>query len=165
MNQFTESTIGHPYFLFGVRIILGFIFLYAAIEKIAQPEDFAKNITYYGLLPTALVNFFAILLPWVELLVGIFLIVGILIRSSSLLITFLLVLFTVAISISLVRGLDISCGCFGTASGRKVGWTALGEDLLMLAGSLLLYYIPNTFASLESYLRRTPLTTDSSSPQ
>jgi putative oxidoreductase len=165
MKRFAESTLGHPYFLFGVRIVLGFVFVYAALEKIFQPEAFARDISYYRLLPNLLLNLFAIILPWIELLAGLFLLVGVLTRGSALVISSLLVLFGVAIAVSLARGLDISCGCFGTASARKVGWTTLGEDLLMLAGSVLLYYMPSTFASLESYLRKTALISDSSSPQ
>ena len=165
MNRILEYTIGHPYFLFGVRLVLGFIFIFASIEKIAQPEEFAKAITNYRLLPTPAVNLFAIVLPWVELLAGLFLILGLLVRGSSLLLTFLLSLFALAIAISLARGLDISCGCFGTASARKVGWTALGEDLLMLLGSLLLCYFPQTFFALETYLGRNFRATDAALPR
>ena len=72
MKRLLENTIGHRYFLLGVRIVLGFIFIFASIEKIAQPEEFAKAITNYRLLPTPAVNLFAIVLPWVELLAGLF---------------------------------------------------------------------------------------------
>ncbi len=149
-----RSTFGNPYFLFGIRVILGFIFIFAAIEKIAQPEEFAKAILNYRLLAVPAVNIFAIILPWVELLAGLFILLGLLVRGSSFLLTFLLSLFGLAIAISLVRGLDISCGCFGTSDVRKVGWTTLGEDILMLVGSLLLYYFPNSSATLEAYLRK-----------
>ncbi|MEK6569793.1 MAG: MauE/DoxX family redox-associated membrane protein [Bacteroidota bacterium] len=165
MKRLLENTIGHRYFLLGVRIVLGFIFVFASIEKITQPEEFAKAITNYRLLPHAAVNLFAIGLPWVELLAGLFLILGLLVRGSSLLLTFLLSLFALAIAISLARGLDISCGCFGTASARKVGWTALGEDLLMLLGSLLLCYFRHTFLALETYLGRNFRATDVALPR
>lgn len=161
MNRLLESTLGNKYFIFGIRIVLGFLFILAAIEKIAQPEEFAKAITNYRLLPNATVNVFAIVLPWVELLAGLSIFVGLLTRGSSIIITFLLGVFILAIAISLARGLDISCGCFGTADARKVGWITLGEDLLMLLGSLLLYYFPSTFAAVEDYVRKAQLNPES----
>jgi putative oxidoreductase len=157
MSHFAERTIGNRYFLFVVRLVLGFLFIFASIEKISQPEEFARSITYYHLLPIALVNLVALLLPWIELLAGLFLLLGILPRGSALLLLLLLGIFIVAIGISLARGLDISCGCFGTAAARKVGWAALGEDALMLLGSLLLYYFPSTLLTLEGYIRKSGL--------
>ena len=162
MNRFPESPLGNKYFIFGIHIVLGFLFILAAIEKIAQPEEFAKAITNYRLVPNATVNVFAIALPWVELLAGLSILVGLLTRGSSLILTFLLGVFIIAIAVSLARGLDISCGCFGTADARKVGWIALGEDLLMLLGSLLLYYFPNSFAAVESYVANASLGSESS---
>lgn len=153
MSNILERTIGHQYFIFAVRVVLGSIFIFAAIEKIAQPEEFAKNISYYRLLPISVVNLFAIVLPWVELLAGLSLIAGLVTRGSSLVISSLLGLFIVAIAISIARGLDISCGCFGTTTARKVGWAVLAEDLLMLSGSLLLYFFPSTFLTVEAYIR------------
>lgn len=164
MKRLLQSPLGNKYFIFGIRIVLGFLFILAAIEKIAQPEEFAKAITNYRLVPNAAVNLFAIVLPWVELLAGLSILVGLLTRGSSLILTFLLGVFIVAIGISLARGLDISCGCFGTADARKVGWIALGEDLLMLIGSLLLYYFPSTFAAVESYIANASLGSESSAP-
>lgn len=155
MNKSFEVAISNRFLLLAVRVVLGFLFLFASIEKIAQPEEFAQAITNYHLLPTVTVNAFAIILPWVELIAGLLLISGLLVRGSSFLLTLLLSMFAVAIFISVARGLDISCGCFGTTVARKVGWSALGEDVLMLAGSLLLFFFPSTFVSLETYLRLT----------
>jgi putative oxidoreductase len=165
MSPIVEKSLGHRYLLFFTRLVLGFIFVYASIEKISQPEEFARAIANYHLLPTAAVNLAAVILPWVELLVGLFLILGLLTRASSLLTISLLGLFTIAIAISLARGLDISCGCFGTSSARKVGWSALGEDVAMLAGSLLIFVFPNTFASLENYIRKSLAVLQSNTPR
>lgn len=118
-----------------LRYVLGFIFIYAAIGKIAQPEEFAKSIMYYRILPLAAVNVAAILIPWVELLAGLGLIGGVSIRGNAAIILGMLVMFSIAIAIALVRGLDISCGCFGTASASKIGWTRLGEDIAMIVGA------------------------------
>lgn len=118
-----------------LRYVLGFVFVYAAIEKIAIPEEFAKAIMNYRILPLATVNLAAIVIPWIELLAGLGLIAGVSIRSNAVLILSMLVVFSIAIVIALVRGLDISCGCFGTASASKVGWARLGEDIAMIIGA------------------------------
>jgi putative oxidoreductase len=154
MNKSVEAATSYRFLLLAVRLALGFLFVFAGVEKIVQPEDFAQAITNYHLLPIITVNVFAILVPWIELVAGIFLMLGLFTRGSSLLLVFLLFLFTVAAAISIARGLDISCGCFGTASARKVGWGTLGEDFIMLGGSLLLCLFPNTPVSIETYVLR-----------
>ena len=160
MKDFLRATICNRFFLLAIRLVVGFLFVFASIGKIAQPAEFAKAILNYHLLPISLVNVFAIGLPWVELVAGLLLLSGLFVRGSSLLLAFLLSLFTLAISISIARGLDISCGCFGTIGARRIGWSALAEDVLMLAGSLVLCYFPSAFVSLETYLRRTQSVTD-----
>lgn len=127
-----------------LRWALGFVFIYAAIEKIAQPELFARDIANYRLLPLLAVNIVAISLPWVELLVGLALIADVRRRGAALLIGAMLIVFIVAITAALARGLDISCGCFGTATASKVGWTRLVEDFAMLFAAIALYYFPRS---------------------
>jgi putative oxidoreductase len=160
MAKAAHAVISNQYLLLAVRLVLGFLFVFASIEKISQPEEFAKAIVNYHLVFIPAVNILALVLPWIELFAGLFLLSGILVRATSLLLTLLLCVFAFAISVSIARGLDISCGCFGTMAARKVGWTALGEDALMLAGSALLCFFPSTFFSLENYLRRHYLTAD-----
>ena len=67
------------------RIFLGFLFIYASLEKILQPEEFAKQVGYYKALPFGLENLLAILLPWTELIVGICLLAGLLVDGAALL--------------------------------------------------------------------------------
>lgn len=134
-----KSIIENKWLNLLLRYVLGFIFVYAAIEKIAQPEEFAKAIINYRMLPLFSINSVAILLPWIELLAGLGLIAGVSIRGNSLLVLSMLAVFSVAVGIALLRGLDISCGCFGTASASKVGWAHLTENIGMLLGILVIY--------------------------
>ena len=140
MNPTLRNIISHPWLIFVLRFVLGFVFVYAAIEKISQPEEFAKAIANYHLLPLFSLNVIALTVPWMELLAGFALIGGVHVRGSSLLLGVLIVVFTLAVSVALLRGLDISCGCFGTASVSKVGWTHLFENLAMLGGCLVIYF-------------------------
>jgi uncharacterized membrane protein YphA (DoxX/SURF4 family) len=122
----------------GIRVVLGLVFLLYGLDKVSQPDVFARSIANYRLLPEVFVNLMAVVLPWIEVLCGLLLIFGQWIRSAALVSGFLLVVFVIAVSITLVRGLDIHCGCFNTNAGRKIGMKLLGEDLLLLGMSFVL---------------------------
>ena len=117
------------------RLFLGAMFIYASWDKIANPEDFSGVIRNYYLLPEPATNFFAIILPWVELYIGICLILGIFVNGASLLSVGLMVMFLVALGQATARGLDIECGCFHGAS--KVGLKRILEDFLFLGMAYL----------------------------
>ncbi|MGB7061224.1 MAG: MauE/DoxX family redox-associated membrane protein [Candidatus Zixiibacteriota bacterium] len=130
------------------RVILGVIFIYASLDKISHPEQFARIIYNYKILPPFLINVFAITLPWVELIAGLFLILGIFTESASLLICFLLMVFVVAISINLFRGIDLNCGCFSTdPAGKKEGANLLIKDFVFLFLGIMVFFFNKNFAS------------------
>ena len=120
------------------RLFAGGVFIYASVDKILHPDQFAVAVNNYRLLPEILVNVFAVCLPWVELIAGTLLVLGQWQRSSSFVLSSLTVVFIIAVSISLLKGLDISCGCFNTASGRKIGFQVLFGDFILLAVLLIL---------------------------
>ena len=133
--------LNNKYLLFTIRLFFGFVFIFAAISKISDPEGFSQAIYNYKLLPLFLINIFAIILPWIELCTGILLIFGILVKENSQILSGLLIIFIVAIIISLFRGLDIECGCFGTVDGSKVGLIKILENFgLLLLGYILIKY-------------------------
>lgn len=121
-----------------LRIVLGAVFLLYGLDKVGQPDDFALAIANYKLLPEVFVNLLAVVLPWVEVLCGLLLIFGQWVRSAALLSAAMLMVFVTAVSISLLRGLDINCGCFNADGGRKIGSKLLAEDSLLLVMSLVL---------------------------
>ena len=127
---------------------MGFVFIYAGAEKISDPEAFAISISNYRLLPTAAINFFAITLPWFELVAGILLIFGIAVKENSSILFSMLLVFTIAIVISLFRGLSIDCGCFG--KGTQIGLYKLGENSLMIIGTFLLMIFGSDLLKLKS---------------
>lgn len=120
------------------RIVVGLVFLLYGLDKITHPDDFARAIANYRLLPEGLVNLVAVTLPWVECVCGLLLLAGQWVRSAALVSAFLLGVFVVAVSITLVRGLDINCGCLNAEAGRKVGFKLLVEDLLLLGAAAVL---------------------------
>ena len=115
------------------RLILGFVFIYAGIEKILDPAGLARDVANYRILPDVLVNLWAIALPWIELLVGLGLLLGFYRRGSSLVLFGLLLMFTVAITVNLVRGVDINCGCKTPwAASDRISLQKLVEEFIFL---------------------------------
>ena len=130
----------NKYFAASVRIILGAIFVYASLDKIANPQAFADIINNYRVLPVQLVNPLAIFLPWLEFITGLFMISGKWVKGSLLIYSTLLVIFIIALSQALIRGLDISCGCFSVQPTTTSNvWLRIIEDLIMLFFSVKLY--------------------------
>ncbi len=115
------------------RWSLGAVFLYAGAIKVADPSGFAQAIAAYHLLPALLINLAAITLPWVEIVAGASLIVGLLPRGGAFIVTCLLLIFACALALTLVRGIDISCGCFSTdPEAGRITWGYLARDLALL---------------------------------
>jgi uncharacterized membrane protein YphA (DoxX/SURF4 family) len=127
--------------LFVFRIVLGGLFVYAGIVKVLAPLDFAQNIRNYDLVGQSLSFIAAIVLPWLEILAGAFLIAGIWQRGAALVISGLLAFFIALTIVTMIRGLDVDCGCFG-AIDRKVGLSVIVEDLGMLYLGLCLLLAP-----------------------
>ena len=143
-----KSLINNKYLLFLFRIVLAMIFIYAGMEKISDTNGFSISINNYKILPLFLVNIFAITLPWLELTTGILLLFGIKVKENSFIISVLLIIFIIVISISLIRGLNIDCGCFGTVSGTKIGVYKIVEDLVLLLLGVILIKFDSEFLSL-----------------
>ena len=113
------------------RVVLGGLFVYAGVVKIVDPLGFAQDIRNYRLVGQAISFAAAVVLPWLEIVAGAFLIAGVWKRGAALVITGLLVFFIVLTLVTMARGLDVDCGCFGSLS-RKSGWGVVLEDLGML---------------------------------
>lgn len=97
-----------------LRWIAGGAFIYAACAKILVPCELAMDIYHYDMAPGALINIGAIILPYVELVLGACLIAGIAPRGAALGITVILILFIIILTINMVRGIEFECGCFGS---------------------------------------------------
>lgn len=117
------------------RWILGGVFIYASLDKILHPDAFAQAIYNYQILPDALINISALILPWLELILGILLIAGRLMPGTVVITNLLLILFIGALSFNVYRGLDVSCGCFSTGPDEK----AAGLMTILRDGNFLIF--------------------------
>jgi putative oxidoreductase len=119
--------LAHPWLTVRVQIALGAIFVVAALPKVFDPPSFAHMIYNYRLVPGAAVNAFALVMPWVELLAGLALILGVWPREAAALAGLLLLVFIAAIGFNLVRGHAVDCGCFDVHSAGKSREELLNE--------------------------------------
>ena len=74
----------NPYIVFIMRIILGLVFIIASYDKLLDPQQFARDISNYHFIPFGFENFVAIILPWIELFIGLSLIIGVMLDGSAL---------------------------------------------------------------------------------
>jgi len=120
-----------------LRWAVGAIFIYASMDKLLNPSAFAVAVYNYRILPGGLINLVAITLPWLELICGILLIIGLFPRAGALILSVLLLIFFSALSINIYRGIDISCGCFSVSTGTdRIGLSTLLRDLSILPMSV-----------------------------
>lgn len=126
---------------FWVRLALGLILLAASVDKILHPAAFARAVHNYQFLPDLLVNAVALVLPWLEAVLGCLLLAGVLLPGAVLVSTVLLAVFTGALGYNLARGLNVSCGCFSASVGSDPAtlWT-LARDLLFLGLGVFLFW-------------------------
>ena len=138
--------LSSPWLTARVQFVLAAFFAVAGFFKIADPPGFAHEIHNYGLLPGVAVNALALILPWLEVVAGVALFLGIARRSAARILAILLLVFIVALSINLARGRPVDCGCFGTAKVQKTDPERLNDmklailrdvGLLLLAGQVL----------------------------
>lgn len=140
-----KGLLAHPWLTIRVQIALGAIFIIAALPKIADPPSFAHMIYNYRLVPSPLINISALVMPWVELLAGLALILGVWKAAARTLVAIMLAVFIVAISINLSRDNAIDCGCFNVADRGKTHEQRIFDmkvdvfrdlGMLLLAGQL-----------------------------
>jgi uncharacterized membrane protein YphA (DoxX/SURF4 family) len=135
-----------------VRLLLGLMFVYASLDKIADPGGFARIVYQWQVLGPVPSNLVAVTLPWVELLTGLLLIAGVWKREAAAVVAVMLVVFIVAAVFVLARGIDVdNCGCTSVAAAsiapawppdwmRGVGWYLITRNVVLLAGALLLMF-------------------------
>jgi uncharacterized membrane protein YphA (DoxX/SURF4 family) len=134
------ALLTHPRFALGARVVLGCIFIVASLDKIIHPELFARTVYNYQLLPEVAVNVVALWIPWLELVAGVCLVLGLWVRGSVLVLIGLLVVFLGALGFNIARGLDVACGCFSTTSKDSVTALTLLRDSLFLVVALYLFW-------------------------
>ena len=130
------------------RITLGFVFIIASYHKILDPASFSDNIHNFHITPVAVENLAALFIPWLELILGVFLIFGVFLEGSSSITIALYIFFIFILTQAVYRGIDVHCGCFKAeadigVTDLKMGLIKrIGEDFLLL-GMAFIYRMKN----------------------
>jgi putative oxidoreductase len=140
MVKWTKAIWQNPYTAVVFRLVLGVSFIMASMSKIPYPAEFSENVAGFQMVPFLAVNFWALVMPWMELIAGLFLILGIRTRAASSILGGLLVLFIVGLTLNLIKDAPINCGCFESV-GEPIGWELVIRDVVMLvmAMQIILY--------------------------
>lgn len=129
------------YFILIVRLVLAAAFILAALPKIQDPVAFAAAVDGFRVVSGELTMWIALLLPWIELVIGLGLLVHQLRLGSGLIIGVLLVAFMGLHLSAWSRGLDISCGCFGPETSESAPnylWL-LGRNFALLLATVIVF--------------------------
>jgi putative oxidoreductase len=117
-----------------LAIVVGVVFIYAGILKIRDPLHFASDINNYQMVPWSIGIRMAFYLPWLEVFCGLALIVHRLFAGAVAITTFLMVIFIGATTWARMQGIDVSCGCFGSASSNlSLTWHLILDAALLFA--------------------------------
>jgi uncharacterized membrane protein YphA (DoxX/SURF4 family) len=139
------------------RLVVGGVWLVAGILKLPDPAASVRAVRAYELLPETLVPIVGYALPVLEVLVGLCLLLGVLVRANAVLSVVMLTAFIVGIASAWARGLAIECGCFGSGGGpaqnaaEKYPWE-LARDAVLLALAAWLAVRPRTPWALDNKL-------------
>ncbi|BDV01407.1 hypothetical protein TDMWS_14920 [Thermodesulfomicrobium sp. WS] len=123
-----------------LRYFLAVVLIAAVPHKLLDPAGFALAIARYDLVPTAMVNALALVLPWVEVILAVLLVCDVLMGPALWLTNLLFAGFAAAIGIAMARGLDIDCGCYTTGTTGSM-LVALVRDVILLVAGLILSLI------------------------
>ena len=141
------------------RVILGAVFLISGLAKISDPGRFILTLREFRLFPEVIVPFTAVWLPWLELLLGLCVLVGLLHRTSSLMLACLNAGFLAAILSVIIRGIEVDCGCFGMLADMlglpdMADMKAVARNAIFIGFCLLIFFSRREVLSLEAYIRR-----------
>lgn len=112
----------HPLVFLVIRLITGGIFVLFGLAKALEPQaSFYASIRAYNMLPDSIVPFFATCVLIAEIVCGLGVVLGLYARYSAYGLLILLVMFIIAITQAMVRGIYLpDCGCSGS-------WLKLGD--------------------------------------
>lgn len=147
IDFFYDTRSGVKAAVFVVRILVGGLLLATGILKIGHPADLAAAIAGFRLLPAGVVGPLALALPYIELLLGAYLVAGLFTRVVAAISAVQFGIYAAAIGSAVVRHIPANCGCFGPGDTAVADWPHVAFDLVLAAASVFIAYgAPGAFA-------------------
>jgi uncharacterized membrane protein YphA (DoxX/SURF4 family) len=146
-----------PALFTGCRLLLAGVWLYAGATKAGDLAASTRAVKAYQILPNGVAEVVGAALPFVEIALGLLLLLGLATRLAAATSVLLMAGFVAGIAAAWARGLRIDCGCFG-GGGELAGgespsyWLDLGRDGLLLLAAAALVGWPRTRWSLDAWL-------------
>lgn len=141
-----KFTIAQPWLTLLARLILGGVLIAAGALKVGNLQKSAMAVRAYEMLPVWMANLLGYALPWIEIGIGLLLVLGALVKINGLLGALIMLAFIIAIAQAWARGLSIDCGCFGGGGAVDPEDTKyLSEiirDIGLLGLGVFLYFYP-----------------------
>lgn len=138
-----------------VRVLVGVLFVAAGGAKAGHFSDLAEAIAGFRILPQAVIAPLAVILPFFEIGIGLYLIAGLYTRTVALIGAAALTLYAAAIASAVLRHIPANCGCFGPQDTAAADWPHVAADLALAAVCVLLAWrAPGLFA-LDNRMRNT----------
>ena len=136
------------YVVLAVTLVLAAVFIYAGVDKIRDPLQFADSIAAFTILPAVFINLLALGLPPFEIGCGLLLLGPRTRQVGALAVAVISAMFFTALASALLRGLTLDCGCFGVgAPSRPRMWLELALDVALFSSALFVYL--SSIASLQ----------------
>lgn len=158
-DDVTDADGGHrgrELFSLVARLFLGGVLLWAGAVKVGKPLTSERAVQAFEVFPQALAGWIGLALPFVEIVLGLLLVLGLFTRPVAAVSTLLMLAFVVGIAQAWARGLTIDCGCFGgggqVAAGETTYAQDIARDLLFAAAGAWLWRHPRSLASLDRLL-------------
>jgi uncharacterized membrane protein YphA (DoxX/SURF4 family) len=139
-----------------LRVLLGGIFIVAGASKVGHAAEFAAQIAGFRIVPEAVVIPMALGLPLIEILLGACLVVGLFTRVAGWVGVVLLASFDGAIASAVVRGMTVSCGCFGPNDKTVTTWEEVARDGVFVLLALVVALRPPGTLSLDRRIGNEP---------
>ena len=139
-----------------LRVAIGAIFIVAGASKVGQPALFAAQIAGFRILPEALIAPLAVMLPYWEIVLGALLVAGLFTRIAATVGVVLLAVFDLAIASAVVRGMSVSCGCFGPNDATVTTWAEVARDAIFVALALVIVLRPPGALALDRRIGNAP---------
>lgn len=145
-----------------IRIVMGVMMIYSGFIKALDPIVFESIIMKYNIIPNFFAPYPAIVLPYLEIIIGIFLVIGMRVKASAFLSMGLMVMFAVFIAINIARGESFDCGCFrfdwlGLGISETISYTLLVRNFILFILFLIIFKTERHLFSIENIIEKEDL--------
>jgi uncharacterized membrane protein YphA (DoxX/SURF4 family) len=140
---------------FLIRALIGALFVFAGAGKVGHFDDLAAAIAGFRILPQAVIAPLAVLLPFFEIGLGLYIIFGLFTRAAAIVAAVQLGIYSIAIASAVIRHIPANCGCFGPQDRATADWPHVLIDLALAAVCALVAWRAPGLWALDERMKKT----------